>query len=118
MVYWGQYESYPTARLPGHSNSNSNSNSNGRVFAENLFGLGFLCSVSDVKPILTHEKLSSLGKSGPNGTFNLIFLGLGWPWVGEFVGFILISICFPTQPNLVHRKHPMVVFFVIFFGAA
>ena len=27
----------------------------------------------------------------------LIFLGLGWPWVGEFVGFIVMFICFPTQ---------------------
>ena len=43
-----------------------------------------------------------MGKSGPNATFNLIFLGLGWPWVGEFDGFITItSICFPTQQNLV-----------------
>ena len=37
--------------------------------------------------------------------FNLIFLGLGWPWVGEFVGFMKISIRFPTQQNLVNRKH-------------
>ena len=44
----------------------------------------------------------------PNATFHLIFLGLGWPWVGEFVGFILVVIftCFPTQHNLVNRKHP------------
>ena len=26
---------------------------------------------------------------GPNAAFDLIFLGLGWPWVGEFVGFII-----------------------------
>ena len=37
----------------------------------------------------------------------LIFLGLGWPWVGEFDGFILIFTCFPTQHNLVNRKHPV-----------
>ena len=24
------------------------------------------------------------------------FFGLGWPWVGEFDGFIIIFICFPT----------------------
>ena len=47
-----------------------------------------------------------MGKSGPNAAFNLIFPGLGWPWVGEFVGFIVIFICFPTQQNLVYRKHP------------
>ena len=46
-------------------------------------------SVSYIKPNLTHEKLS-VGKSGPNATFNLFFLGLGWPWVGEFVGFMII----------------------------
>ena len=34
------------------------------------------------------------------------FLGLGWPWVGDFVGFIIIFICFPTQENLLYRKHP------------
>ena len=59
------------------------------VFAENLVGIGFLYSVSYIKSIPTHEKLFAVGKSGPNSTFNLIFLGLGWPWVGEFVGFII-----------------------------
>ena len=38
-----------------------------------------------------------MGKTGPNATFNLFFLRLGWPWVGEFVGFITIFICVPTQ---------------------
>ena len=33
------------------------------------------------------------------------FLGLGWPWVGEFVGFIIMFM-FPTQQNLVNGKHP------------
>ena len=68
-------------------------------FAENLVGLGFLQSVSYLKSIQTHEKLFAAGKSGPNATFNLIFLGLGWRWVGEFVGFIIIFTCFlnPTQ---------------------
>ena len=46
-----------------------------------------------------------MGKSGPNATFNLFFLGLGWPWVGEFVGFKKIFRCFPTQHTLVDRKH-------------
>ena len=41
-----------------------------------------------------------MGKSGPNPTFILFFLGLGWPWVGEFVGFIVLQ-------NLVDRKHPI-----------
>ena len=38
--------------------------------------------------------------------FNLVFIGLGWPWVGEFVGFIIIFTCFPTQHNSEYRKHP------------
>ena len=40
-------------------------------------------------------------KVAQNATFNLIFLGLGWPWVGEFVGFLII---FLTQQNMVNRK--------------
>ena len=31
------------------------------------------------------KKIFAVGKSGPKATFNLFFLGLGWPWVGEFV---------------------------------
>ena len=41
--------------------------------------------------------------------FNLIFLGLGWLSVGEIVGFIMRFACFPTQQNLVNRKHPIAV---------
>ena len=39
--------------------------------------------------------------------FNLIFLALRWPWVREFVGFIRMHICFPTQQKKVIRKHPI-----------
>ena len=40
-----------------------------------------------IKPIPIHEKLFAMGKSGPYATaVDPIFLGLGWPWVGEFVG--------------------------------
>ena len=56
------------------------------VFAKNLVGFGFLYSVSYLKPIPTHEKVLAV-----------IFIGLGWPRVGEFVGFIIILVCFPTQ---------------------
>ena len=39
-----------------------------------------------------------MGKSGPNATLNLFFLGLGWRWVGESVGFILLFMFFnPTE---------------------
>ena len=79
---------------------------NNKVFVENLVGLGFLACFLYKVSIPTHEKLVSVGKSGPNATFNPIFLGLGWPWVGEFVGFIIIIFtCFPTQQNLAYRKH-------------
>ena len=53
------------------------------VFAESSVGLGFLSSISDIKLILTHEKLFVVGKRGPKATFNLIFVGFGWPWVGS-----------------------------------
>ena len=71
-----------------------------------MIGLGFLHSISYIKSILSHEKVFAVGKSGPNATFNLIFPGLGWPWVGEFDGFIIIFTCFPTIQNLVYRKQP------------
>ena len=61
---------------------------------------------SYIKLIPIHEKIFAVGKSGPsNATFNLVSLGLGWPWVGEFVGFIIIFIHFPTQQNSVNRIH-------------
>ena len=66
-----------------------------RAFSENLIGLGFLVVCSYIKP--THEKIFAVGKSGPDATFDLFFLGLGWPWVGEFVGFTMILIRFPTN---------------------
>ena len=54
------------------------------------------------------RKIIAVGKSGANATFNLVFLGLGWPWVGELVGFIVIfyTYVFPTQQNLANHKHP------------
>ena len=79
------------------------------MFAENLVGSGFLSSVFYIKSIPTHQKLFAVGKSGPNATFNLILLGLGGPWVGKLVGFIIVFKCFPTQQKLVNRKHPDVV---------
>ena len=47
-----------------------------------------------MKPIPTHEKLFDVGKSGsgPSATLNHFFLGLGWPWVGEFVVFTILCI--------------------------
>ena len=44
------------------------------------------------------KKCFAVGKSGPNSTLNQIFRGLGWPWVGVFVGFIIIII-HVFQPN-------------------
>ena len=39
--------------------------------------------------------------------FDVFFLGLGWPWVGELVGFLTVLTCLPTQQILENRKHPM-----------
>ena len=46
--------------------------------------------------------------------FYLIFLGLSWPWAGEFDGFIIMFTCFPTQQNSVYRKHPSILRFSSF----
>ena len=62
-------------------------------------------SVSYTTPIPNPRKIiCCVGKSGPIATFHLIFLG-GWVGLGlgEFVGFIVIFTCFPTQLNLVYR---------------
>ena len=73
------------------------------MFAEILVEDRFIESVSYIKPIPSQEKIFAVGKSGPNATFNLFFLGSGWPWVGEFVGFIKIFKCFPTQQDLANH---------------
>ena len=44
-----------------------------------------------------------MGESGTNVTFNLSFSGLGWHWIGEFVGFIIMFTYFRTQQSLVCR---------------
>ena len=41
-----------------------------------------------------------------NATSNLMLLGLGWPWVGEFAGFIIIFTYFQLKHNLGDRQHP------------
>ena len=50
----------------------------------------------------------NIQSSGPKATFNLVFIGLGWPWVGELVCFIIVFIftCFPTRHDQVNRKTP------------
>ena len=56
-----------------------------RVCAENFGWVGFLVVCfqgQGIKPIPTHKEKNDVGKSGPNSTFNLVVLGLGWPWVG------------------------------------
>ena len=64
------------------------------------------------KTIPTHEKLFAVGKKvAQRPLFNLIFfLGWGWPWVGEFVGFIIIftpeytrTFSNPTEFGHLHR---------------
>ena len=64
--------------------------------------VGVSCSLFPLQnQIPTHEKVCLLcGKKWPQMPFfNLIFLGLGWPWVREFVGFIVMftGMCFPIR---------------------
>ena len=35
-----------------------------------------------------------------------IFLGLGWPWVAKFVGFMQHLYVFSSNRDSVNRKHP------------
>ena len=55
-----------------------------------------------------------MGKIGPNDTFNLFFVGSGWSWVGEFIEIIIntAEYFFPTQQNMVNRKHANTVLLV------
>ena len=98
-----------------------------KVFAEKFGWVGFVvvCFPYKINPKPTKRYLL-WEKSGPNATFNLIFLGLGCPWVGDFVGFIKIFKCIHVfQPNriLVNRQHSNVhcncvfmLLYPIFFG--
>ena len=52
------------------------------------------------------RKIFAVGKSSPNTTLNVFFLGWGWPWVGESDGFIVTFILLPTQHHLVNHGHP------------
>ena len=79
---------------------------NSRVFKENMVVLGFLyvvCFLYKANPTNPRKKIA-VGKSGPNATFCLVFLGWVGLGLGSFVGFITMVICFPTQQNLVNRK--------------
>ena len=53
-----------------------------RLFVENFVGLGFLHCFLYKTRIPTHEKIFSVGKSGPNATFlpdfSWVRLALGW----------------------------------------
>ena len=46
-----------------------------------------------------------MGKSGPNATFNLIFLGLGWPWGWGARRFHDNVYIFSNPTELGTRKH-------------
>ena len=51
-------------------------------------GFRVACFLYKINP--NPRKIFAVGKSGPNATLKLFFLGLGWPWVGEFVGFVIM----------------------------
>ena len=79
------------------------------MFADNFGWVGFLavCFLHRIT-IPTHEKTFAVVKSGPNATFNLIFIGSGWPWVGELVDFIskCLRKLFVTDESLANHTHP------------
>ena len=81
-----------------------------RVFTENSVGLDFLflvvCFLYETNPN-PRKNICLCEKVVQTPLFNLIFLGVGWPWVGEFDGFIILLVCFPTEQNLVYRRHPI-----------
>ena len=86
-----------------------------RVFADNLGCVMFLVvcflQITNLNPRKKNKKNKNKKlreKMAQMPLFDLIFLGLGWPWVGEFDGFTVTFICmlFPTRDNLVHRKTP------------
>ena len=69
-----------------------------RVFQENFGWVGFVVVFSLRKVNPNRPKIICCGKKvAQMPLFGLTFLGLGWPWVGEFVGFIKIFYVF--QPN-------------------
>ena len=73
--------------------------------------VGFLvvCFLYKRNPSLVREKKKKIAvgkKVAQMPTFNLILLGFGLALgCGEFVGFMIIFICFPTQQILINRKH-------------
>ena len=74
-----------------------------------MVGLEVLQSVSYTGSNPTHEKLFAVGKLNcPK-----CHLKPGFSWFGlasgfrEFIGVMILFICFPTKQNLVSRKHPI-----------
>lgn len=70
-----------------------------RVFAEiGWVGILVLCFLYEIIPNPWEKVRTCCGKKpGPNATFTL------FSWVGEFVGFIMIFMRFPTKHDLVNR---------------
>ena len=73
---------FPTGELPNIVNPSFSS-----VFAENLVGLGFLYSVSYIKPIPTQEKIFAAEKVAQMSLSTEFLLG----WVGLGLGSSSVS---------------------------
>ena len=70
--------------------------------------VGFLVVCFPYETNLNIRKIIYSGKKvAQNATFNLIFLGFGWPWVGEFIGFMVISICMFSNPILFGKSQTL-----------
>ena len=74
-------------------------------------GLLAVCFHYKINP--NPRKICAVGKSGPNATFNLIFLGLDWPWVfgSSSDSQYHLYVFQPNRQNLVNHKHRTVSVF-------
>ena len=65
-------------------------------------GFVVVCLLYKIKP--NPRKNICCGKKWPKFhllTYIFSFLGLGWAWVGEFVGFPIIFMFYVFQPNII-----------------
>ena len=66
-----------------------------------------VCLLHKINP-QANEKLFAVGKMAQMPLLTYFFLGWVGLGFGEFVGFILIFICLPTQQDLGNRKDPTI----------
>ena len=74
----------PTSVCPPHHNHTRENVPILRCLRTIYFWVGFLvvCSLYKTNPNPRKKNICCGKKWPPSATFNIIFLGLGWPWVG------------------------------------